>query len=147
MRSFSRALALSAAATVLIPAAAADAKKPAKAKAPKSYEVGIASRDVSLDPDGTFAGKPVYLGGFGIGNGRVGDSVAGVENPGPRPADNGLAYDDGRRATGNLADGLHVRAFVVSAGKKSFAIADIENQGCFVENKQGYGLITMRKAV
>ena len=131
-------------ATLLTPAAAV-AKK---AKAPQTYGVGMAARSVNLDANGTFAGGPVYLGGYGLGNGRVGDRFMGVENPGPRPADNGLAYDDGRAATGNLADGIHVRATVISASKKqNFAIADIENQGCFSQNKQGFGLITMRQQV
>ena len=134
MRSFPGVLALAALLVALVPAAA-DAKKPAKSKSKtQTYRVGIASRDVSLDPDGTYAAKPVYLGGFGLGNGQVAGQTS-------------FQYDDGRKATGNLADGLHVRAFVVSAGKHSFAIADIENQGCFVENKQGYGLMSMRKAV
>jgi hypothetical protein len=135
-----RVVVLALTALMLIPAVA-DARKP------KHYTVGMAARDISLDPNGTFAGQPVYLGGFGFGNGRVGDRVAGVENPGPKPADNGLAYDKGRSAQGNLADGLHVRATVISAGSRSFAIADIENQGCFVQNKQGYGLLGMRTAV
>jgi hypothetical protein len=116
-------------------------------KPPKTYRVGMAARSVNLDANGTVAGQPVYLGGYGIGNGRVLDHVGTIENPGPRPADNGLAYDDGRIATGNLADGIHVRAAVISAGKQRFAIADIENQGCFTQNKQGYGLVTMRLAV
>jgi hypothetical protein len=109
----------------------------------------MAARSVALDANGTFASKPVYLGGYGLGNGHVGESLDGVQNPGPKPYDYGLKYDDGRAATGNLADGLHVRAAVVSAGKgkQNFAIADIENQGCFAQNKQGYGLITMRKQV
>jgi hypothetical protein len=128
------------AAALLVPGAA-------QAKKPKTYRVGMAARSVNLDANGTFAGGTVYLGGYGLGNGRVLDHVGGVENPGPKPADNGLAYDNGRAATGNLADGIHVRAAVISAGRQSFAIADIENQGCFTQNKQGYGLVTMRQAV
>jgi hypothetical protein len=132
------------AAALLVPAAAGARTT---SKPPKTYSVGMAARSVSLDANGTFDGKPVYLGGYGLGNGRVLDHVGNVENPGPKPADNGLAYDDGRTATGNLADGIHVRAAVIAAGKQSFAIADIENQGCFTQNKQGYGLVTMRLAV
>ncbi|HEX6712990.1 MAG TPA: hypothetical protein VF066_06380 [Thermoleophilaceae bacterium] len=129
-------------AALVTPAAAA-------AKRPQIYSVGMAARSVNLDANGTFASQPVYLGGYGLGNGRVGDRFMGVENPGPKPADNGLAYDDGRAATGNLADGIHVRAAVISTGKgkQNLAVADIENQGCFAQNKQGYGLITMRKQV
>ncbi|MEA2424553.1 MAG: hypothetical protein QOH13_963 [Thermoleophilaceae bacterium] len=135
------ALALAA----LICPAAASAKK--HAKPPKTYSVGMAARSVNLDANGTFANQLVYLGGYGLGNGRVLDHFGNVDNPGPRPADNGIAYDDGRHATGNLADGIHVRAAVISAGKQNFAIADIETQGCFTQNKQGYGLVTMRLAV
>ena len=42
----------------------ADAK-PKKPKKPK-YEVGLASRSISPDPDGTYDGQPVFLGGYGI---------------------------------------------------------------------------------
>ena len=100
-------------------------KKPKTAK----YEVGIASRSISPDADGTFAGKPVYLGGYGIGGGSP--------------------VLEGRAATGVLGEGPSVRAFVVSDGKNNtFAIADIETQGWFAATKNGpYGLIDMRKAV
>ena len=33
------------------------------------YLVGAARHSINPDPDGTFAGKPVYLGGYGIGPG------------------------------------------------------------------------------
>ncbi len=92
------------------------------------YLVGTASRSINPDPDGTFAGKPVYLGGYGIGGGS--------------PV---LA---GRPATGILGDGISVRAFAVSDGQHPFAIADIETQGWFVAVKNGpYGLLDMRKQV
>ena len=72
--------------------------------------------------DGTFAGEPVYLGGYGIGSGRP--------------------------ATGILGTGLHVRAFAVSAKRGDVAIADIESQGMFAAYKSGsYGLVDMRRAV
>ena len=136
-----RFLALAAAAVLALPAAA-DAK--AHKKTPRHYSVGMAVESVAVDANGTFAGKLVYLGGYGLGNGRVADGFAGTQNPGPRPADNGLAYDDGRTANGNLDGGPQVHAAVISAGSQNFAIADIENQGCFAQNKQGYGLVTMR---
>jgi hypothetical protein len=146
MHRFARLVPLALAATTLLVPAVADAKRPKKTQ---TYRVGMAARSVALDANGSFAGKPVYLGGYGLGNGRIGEHFAGVENPGPKPYDYGLAYDDGRAATGNLADGIHVRAAVISTGKgkRNFAIADIENQGCFAENKQGYGLVSMRKQV
>ncbi len=147
MHRHSRLLAALAAISILVVPAAAQAKKPAKKQ--RSYYVGMAARSINLDANGTFAAQPVYLGGYGLGNGHVGEHVAGVAVPGPHLYDNGVSYDDGRSATGNLADGLHVHATVISTGKRgqNFAIADIENQGCFTQNKQGYGLISMRQAV
>ena len=100
----------------------------AEAKLAKPYLVGAASRSINPDPDGTFAGKSVYLGGYGIGGGS--------------PV---LA---GRPATGVLGKGLSVRAFAVSDGNSAFAIADIEAQGWFVALKNApYGLLDMRKEV
>jgi hypothetical protein len=130
MDRFARLIPLALLAAMVCPAAAS-AKKAPKAQ---TYRVGMAARSVALDANGTFAGQPVYLGGYGLGNGQA---IGGVH------------YDDGRAATGNLADGIHVRAAVISTGtsKQNYAIADIENQGCFAQNKQGYGLITMRKQV
>jgi hypothetical protein len=108
---------------VSAPAAHA-ALKPVKPR----YLVGAATRSINPDTDGTFAGKPVYLGGYGIGGGS--------------PV---LA---GRPATGVLGDGISVRAFAVSDGAHPFAIADIETQGWFVAVKNGpYGLLDMRKQV
>ena len=92
------------------------------------YLVGAASHSINPDADGKFAGKPVYLGGYGIGGGS--------------PV---LA---GRPATGVLGKGLSVRAFAVSDGNSAFAIADIEAQGWFVAMKNGpYGLLDMRQEV
>jgi hypothetical protein len=129
MHPLTRSFALVAAVALLAPAAA-DARKV------KHYEVGMAARSINVQPNGSYAGQPVYLGGYGLGNGQALTAVGG-----------GFQYDDGRAATGILADGLHVRATVISAGSQSFAIADIENQGCFVANKQGHGLMAMRKEV
>ena len=108
-------------------AATADAK-PSKPKKPK-YEVGIASRSINPDADGTFAGQPVFLGGYGIGGGSP--------------------IFEGRPATGILGEGPSVRAFAVTDEEgNAFAIADIETQGWFAATKNGpYGLIDMRKAV
>jgi hypothetical protein len=94
----------------------------------RGYAVGIAARSINPDADGTFQGKPVYLGGYGIGGGSP--------------------LLKGRPATGILGPGVQVRAFVVSARGRSFAIADIEAQGWFVADKDGpYGLMDIRKAV
>jgi hypothetical protein len=104
---------------MLVPASAIGASS--------DYRVGVAARSINPEPDGTFAGKPVYLGGYGIGSQPI---------------------SEGRPATGILGDGLHVRAFAVSDGKNPFAIADIETQGWFAATRDGpYGLIDMRKEV
>jgi hypothetical protein len=107
---------------------------PASAKAPpahgfKGYRVGVADRSINPDPDGTYAGSPVYLGGYGIGGGSP--------------------VFEGRPASGILGAGPSVRAFAVTDGQgRGFAIADIETQGWFVATKDGpYGLLDMRKAV
>ena len=98
----------------------------AQASAGQSYLVGAARHSIAPDADGTFAGKPVYLGGYGIGGGS--------------PV---LA---GRPATGVLGRGVNVAAFAVSDGNTLFAIADIEAQGWFAAMKNGpYGLVDMRK--
>jgi hypothetical protein len=100
---------------------------PASALGASDYRVGVASRSINPDADGTYAGHPVYLGGYGIGSKPV---------------------SDGRAATGVLGDGLHVRALAVSDGAHAFAIADIEAQGWFAATRDGpYGLIDMRRAV
>jgi hypothetical protein len=116
------ACAFVAALAVTLPATAG-AKSPARSE----YQVGVAARSINPDPDGTFAGRPVYLGGYGIGSGPV---------------------LGGRPATGILGDGISVRALTVSDGSTAFAIADIETQGWFVATKDGpYGLVDMRREV
>jgi len=111
------------AAMLLVPALAN-----AKPKLP-TYFVGEATRSINPDPDGTFDGQPVYLGGFGLGGG------------GP--------ISQGRAANGILGPGVQVRAFAISDGRGgNFAIADIESQGTFVATKNGPGgLLGIRKAV
>jgi hypothetical protein len=100
----------------------------AEAKLTQPYLVGAATRSINPDADGTFAGKPVYLGGYGIGGGSP--------------------VFAGRPATGVLGEGLSVRAFAVSDRRTPFVVADIESQGWFVAVKNGpYGLLDMRKEV
>src|SRR3954464_14739124 len=113
------------AALILVPAA--DARKGvANENAPGKYEVGIGSKSIAVDPDGTFKGGAVYLGGFGLGGPPIGD----------------------RHATGNLGVGPSVRAIAIGDGKNTFAVADIEAQGWFAATKDGpLGLTDMRKAV
>jgi hypothetical protein len=114
---------------VVAAAPAAGKPRPPKGKEPAGYSVGIAQRSINPDTDGTFAGRPVYLGGYGIG--------------GSTP------ISEGRSATGILGDGPSVRAFAVAdRGGDVFAIADIETQGWFVAIKDlPYGLLDMREAV
>jgi hypothetical protein len=117
------------AAMLLLLVAAPAAQAALKHSTPKAgFLAGAASRSINPDPDGTFAGKPVYLGGYGIGGGSP--------------------VLEGRPATGVLGDGLSVRAFAVSDRRTPFVIADIEAQGWFVALKnQPYGLLDMRKQV
>jgi hypothetical protein len=130
-RGHARAARIAAIASALaIFGSASAAAKPASPKqGSEDYRVGIAQRSISPDPDGTFAGQPVYLGGYGIGGGS------------PAFA--------GRAATGILGDGPSVRAFAVADRDGDvFAIADVETQGWFVTTKDGpYGLLDMRAAV
>lgn len=101
--------------------------RPAATAPGSGYQVGIASRTINPGPDGSFAGKPVYLGGYGLGAGPI---------------------LKGRPATGVLGEGVSVRAFAVTDGSKPFAIADIETQGCFAKLRSGpWGLADMRKEV
>jgi hypothetical protein len=101
------------------------------------YLVGVADRSINPDPDGTFAGKPVYLGGYGLGA------------PPTAVSENGLPWvTQGRAATGILGDGIHVRAITISDGEHTLALADVETQGWFAATRNGpYGLIDMRKEV
>ncbi|MGH2980111.1 MAG: neutral/alkaline non-lysosomal ceramidase N-terminal domain-containing protein, partial [Solirubrobacterales bacterium] len=124
MRRRTWAAALAAVLVVLAGQATIAQAKPGK----HPYLVGAATRSINPDPDGTFAGKPVYLGGYGIGGGSP--------------------VFEGRPATGVLGEGLSVRAFAVSDGQTPFVVADIESQGWFVAVKNGpYGLLDMRKEV
>ena len=97
---------------------------------PLLYSIGLGSRSINPDRNGTYNGKKVYLGGYGFSGGQPGD------------------LDQGRAANGILGDGAHVRAFALSDGKHPFAFATIEVQGWFVANKDApYGLVDMRKEV
>ena len=116
-------LAAAVAALAVVPAAASaedDSSLP-------TYQVGIDSQSIAVSPSlGT-----VYLGGFGLG----GPTVAG---PGLQD----------RHATGNLGVGPSVRAFVVSDGHTTFAIADAEVQGWFAANRDGAtGIMDVRRKV
>jgi hypothetical protein len=129
---------ISAAATVaaLVPAAFAATGHGNK---PAIYLVGGAAREINptdemLDLDGDHA---FFLGGYGFGSGRVANTV---EVP--------VASDaiGNRYATGILGDGAHTRAFLVSDGRHTVVLAQIETQGYFSAYKQGpFGLNEIRK--
>ena len=90
--------------------------------------MGAASRSINPDADGTFAGKPVYLGGYGIGGGS--------------PVFAGPARD---RRAGRGTERRRVRGL---DRRTPFVIADVESQGWFVAVKNGpYGLLDMRREV
>jgi len=117
--------ALLAAALLALPAAAS-AKRPLP-----TYDVGIASRTIAVNSDGSFAGGKVFLGGYGIG--------------GPTAVGPGLGD---RFATGNLGVGPSVRAFVVGEGKSALAVATIEGQGWFAATRDAkLGLEDMRNKI
>src|SRR3954451_8378970 len=124
-----RSLALALGSAALIVPAAAAAKDHGKDL--PAYEVGIGAQSIAVQPDGSFGGGKVYLGGFGLG--------------GPTAAGPGL---QDRHATGNLGVGPSVRAFVVSDGKGTFAIADAEVQGWFAANRDGAtGIMDVRRKI
>jgi hypothetical protein len=125
MRSLPAAAAAAALLLALPAAACAEHAKPA------TYEVGIGAKSIAVNPDGSFGGGKVYLGGFGIG--------------GPTAAGPGI---QDRHATGNLGVGPSVRAIVISDGRTNFAVADAEVQGWFAADKDGpLGIIDARRAV
>jgi hypothetical protein len=53
-----------------------------------TYSVGVATRSINPNANGTFAGQPVYLGGYGIGGGSPllsGRPATGSDRATPRP--------------------------------------------------------------
>jgi hypothetical protein len=101
---------------------------------PLPYSVGLATRTINPSADQIKSGK-VYLGGYGIGSPPQipGDPFSGVI---------------GRPATGILGPGIDTRAIVISDGKRSIAIADMQVQGWFVANKDTpLGIVDMRREV
>jgi len=122
--------------SILLAAGAAALLAPAAAFADNDqnlpqYQVGVGAKSIAVNPDGSFGGGKVYLGGFGLG--------------GPTAAGPGI---QDRHATGNLGVGPSVRAFVVSDGKSTFAIADAEVQGWFAANRDGAtGIMDVRRKI
>src|SRR3954464_1114216 len=119
------ALAVSAALALAAGAPAAHAKT---TKDRGGYLVGVAARSINPDANGKFDGRPVYLGGYGVGGGSP--------------------VFAGRPATGVLRDGVQTRAIVIGDGKDAVAIADAELQGWFAASRDGaYGIADVRQAV
>src|SRR4051794_37146821 len=119
------ALAVSAALALAAGAPAAHAKT---TKDRGGYLVGVAARSINPDANGKFDGRPVYLGGYGVGGGSP--------------------VFAGRPATGVLRDGVQTRAIVIGDGKDAVAIADAELQGWFAASRDGaYGIQDVRNAV
>lgn len=107
----------------------------AAAATPAVYVVGAAKRSINPDPDGSYAGKPVHLGGYGFGSGGVWD-IIGLSRP---------------PASGILGPGIFARALVVASDgdpANALAFLTIETQGYFIAYQQGpYGLEAIRKSV
>jgi hypothetical protein len=113
--------------TVKVTAGSATASKALAPDPSGCYRMGMARRSIAPDADGTFAGKPVYLGGYGFG---------------------GPPVQSGRSATGVLGAGPSVRAAAISDGTHQLALADVEEQGWFAADKNDpYGFTELRKAV
>jgi len=124
-RSIAVLSALVMAGVAFVPNASADSQ-------PTHYVVGVASRSINPDADGTYAGQPVHLGGYGLGSGPVVGPILGD-----------------RQATGILGPGVTARAFIVATDNNpadALVIESIETQGSFVAYQQGpYGLEDIRK--
>ena len=92
-----------------------------------TYSIGVNSRTINPEPDGKWKGANVYLGGYGFG---------------------GPPASSGRPAIGILGDGPQVRAIAIGDGKSAIAIADMEQQGWFVAQKDApYGYVDLRREV
>lgn len=117
------ACALAAGAALALLAAPATAKP---LDAPR-YEVGFAKRSINPEPDGTWKGETVNLGGYGLG---------------------GPPLFSGRPATGILGRGADVRAMVIRRGKGVVAVASEQTQGWFAALKnEATGLRDLRLEV
>lgn len=96
-----------------------------------SYLVGGGRRSIN-PPKSMLAHHDFYLGGYGLGDYKVGNHV---QIPGT----------SGRFATGILGDGAHSHALLVSDRHRSIVLAQIETQGYFASYKQGpFGIEEIR---
>ena len=103
------------------------------------YSLGAAVESINPTAAQIAAGD-FYLGGYGLGSGKVLGAVKVL----PGRAATGIltnpAFPDGQ------ADGVHVRAVVIGAGRQAVALAQIETQGGFAAYKQGpFGLVDIRR--
>jgi hypothetical protein len=120
--------------------------------APAIYLVGGAVE--SINPtQAMLANDDFFLGGYGFGSGRVANQVvvpSATDALGNRYATGILGrghYDAaGNYVEANDGDGAHSRAFVVSDGKSTIVLSQIETQGYFNAYKQGpFGENEIRK--
>jgi hypothetical protein len=121
-----------AAAAALPATAAADGSASTAASESAVYLVGAAAR--SINPTAAMLAKhDFYLGGYGLGDFKAGNDV---QVPGT----------SGRYATGQLGDGVHSHAMMISDGAHTIALAQIETQGYFASYKQGpFGIEEIRR--
>ena len=89
---------------------------------PPSYWMGIGAASIAPEADGKWKGQAVNLGGYGLGAGRA--------------------------ATGILGEGPMVRAAAITDGAKgTLIVANLETQGWFADNRNGAGLIDIRRSI
>lgn len=121
--------------------AAGDPPFPPPGQELAKFWVGAAKRSINPDADGTFAGKPVFLGGYGFGSGPIWQAL-GTDRP---------------PASGILGPGINARAFVVAEAHPTkdrpanpadaLVFVEIETQGYFTSYQQGpFGTEDIRKA-
>jgi hypothetical protein len=100
--------------------------------APVLFRVGAAARDISPTPAEIATGR-FFMGGYGLGSGRVGPQDQFLQLPtGDRHAIGVM----GKNAAGkDLIAGNPfapwVRAFAIGDGKKTIVLVDLDNQGTF----------------
>ena len=100
--------------------------------APVLFRVGAAARDISPTPAEVATGR-FFMGGYGLGSGRVGSQDQFVQLPtGDRHAVGVMGKDaKGKDLIKDNPFAPWVRAFAIGDGKKTIVLADLDNQGTF----------------
>ncbi|MDQ1689800.1 MAG: hypothetical protein QOK42_2775 [Frankiaceae bacterium] len=102
-----------------------------------TYYVGSAIRSINPTPE--MLADNFYLGGFGLGSGKIGNAV-----------DPGVYAQEPHLATGILNGGapgygVAVRALAIGDGRHTITLAQLDLQGYFSAYKQGpFGLVDIR---